>query len=96
MEWWRNEKVVYGRRESGTSVVPVIKDIIRIPKEPARSLTTKTVVKKGRARSKTIENDENLDVTVFNPEEGWDDNTDPHGVVLDFVSHEEVRRSEST
>lgn len=29
---------------------------------------------------------------VFNPEEGWDDDTDPMGVVLDYLTREEVAR----
>lgn len=32
LEYWRNERVVFGRRESGPFPVPVIKDIIRVPK----------------------------------------------------------------
>lgn len=31
-------------------------------------------------------------VTVLNPEEGWDDDTDPSGVVVDYTSKEEVSR----
>ena len=29
---------------------------------------------------------------VYNPEEGWDDDTDPTGVVLDYLTREEVSR----
>src|SRR5882762_4046435 len=38
LEWWRCEKIVYGRRESGVSFVPTIKAIVRIPKEPPKPL----------------------------------------------------------
>jgi centromere protein C len=30
LEWWRQERVVYGRPESGISFVPHIKEIIRV------------------------------------------------------------------
>jgi hypothetical protein len=30
LDWWRQERVVYGRRESGVSYVPHIKEIIRV------------------------------------------------------------------
>lgn len=33
-------------------------------------------------------------VPVENPEEGWDDQTEPHCVVLDYPSREEVSRRE--
>lgn len=93
LEWWRCEKVVYGRRETGTSMIPVIKDIIRIPKEAPQPLASKNKPRsKRRSRSKTVQ-DEDQEALVFNPEEGWDDQTDPHGVVLDFHGGQEVQRS---
>ena len=35
-----------------------------------------------------------MEVTVFNPEEGWDDNTRQQGIVIDFITKEEVQRRE--
>ncbi|TPX42198.1 hypothetical protein SeMB42_g05236 [Synchytrium endobioticum] len=32
LDWWRNEHVVYGRRKSGYCPVPVIQEIVRVPK----------------------------------------------------------------
>lgn len=32
---------------------------------------------------------------MYNPEEGWDDETNPTGVVLDYVTREEVSRRAS-
>ncbi|KAL5532775.1 MIF2 [Sanghuangporus sanghuang] len=92
LEWWRLEKFVYGRRDSGQSVVPVIKEVIRIPKEVSQSLGQKRHRSKPRSRSKTVQEVDDEDVVVFNPEEGWDDQTDPHGVVLDFATAQEVQR----
>lgn len=82
LEWWRGEKVVYGRTQSsGPILVPTIKEIIRIPIQKPLPLSHK---RRGysRARSKTA--DEKLTTVVHNPEEGWDDATDPFGEVYDL------------
>ncbi|EJD02264.1 uncharacterized protein FOMMEDRAFT_86864 [Fomitiporia mediterranea MF3/22] len=93
LDWWRCEKVVYGRRESGTSMVPVIKGIIRIPKEPTGPLGSKGKrTRRSRSKAPQGDDEEEEDVVVFNPEEGWDDKTDPTGVVLDYHSGKEVQR----
>lgn len=95
LEWWRCEKVVYGRRDSGTSMVPVIKDIIRLPKDEAETLASKKkrASSRARSRSRAVEGPEEQDVIVFNPEEGWDDATEAAGVVMDYFSKDEVSRS---
>lgn len=85
LEWWRLEKVVYGRRESGFSTVPVIKEIIRHPEEPVKPLS-----KTGKSRASRKR--KSAEAAVHNPEEGWDDNTDYKGIVVDFVTGEEVER----
>ncbi|KAI0780514.1 Mif2/CENP-C like-domain-containing protein, partial [Trametes elegans] len=83
LAWWRLEKVVYGRRESGTSLVPSIKEIHRIPQVKPEPLGARR--KKGghRKKSRTVE-PEPEQVVVYNPEEGWDDETDPYCTVLEF------------
>lgn len=90
------ERVVYGRRETGVTMVPVIKDVIRIPEEDPGPLHKKSGGRsKPRSRSKSAApkaNDDEEDMQGLNPEEGWDDNTDPVGVVLDFVSGKEIQR----
>ena len=91
LEWWRQEKVVYGRREAGMTFVPHIKEIRRVPKDVVIPLGGKTTRKKGpRSKSQTVEK-----AFVFNPEEGWDANTDQQGIVIDFASKEEVQRRQS-
>ncbi|KAI5116067.1 hypothetical protein M0805_005580 [Coniferiporia weirii] len=99
LEWWRCEKVVYGRRDSGVSMVPVIKDIIRLPKEIPEPLAhSGRRSSKPRSRSKPYgdaeenEEGEGGEMIAFNPEEGWDDLMDPHGVVLDYQTGQEVQR----
>ncbi|KAI0306664.1 Mif2/CENP-C like-domain-containing protein [Multifurca ochricompacta] len=89
LEWWRCEKVVYGRRDQGkVSYVPTIKEIVRIPKDTPKSLGAAHKNKRSTApRSKTEEV-----ITDFNPEEGWDDKTPTNGVVIDWFTGNEVSR----
>jgi centromere protein C len=89
LEWWRCEKVVYGRRDPGKlTFVPTIKEIVRIPKDPPRPLGGVHKGKRSTApRSKTEES-----VSVINPEEGWDDKTATNGVVIDWFTGNEVSR----
>ncbi|KAH9952029.1 Mif2/CENP-C like-domain-containing protein [Amylocystis lapponica] len=90
LEWWRLEKYVYGRRESGSSLVPNIKYIRRLPKEEPQPLGGKRKRRPPRSKSKTVDaEDANL---VFNPEEGWDDDTLESGYVIDYDNDEEVQK----
>ena len=69
------------------TLVPHIKEIRRVPKDVVMPLGKATRKRAPRSKSRTVE-----EVFVFNPEEGWDDNTDQQGVVVDFVTKEEVQR----
>jgi hypothetical protein len=97
LEWWRQEKVVYGRRESGITLVPHIKEIRRIPKEVVAPLRKSFKRKRGSTapRSKSVTEDIVEGHMVYNPEEGWDDDTEQQGIVVDFITKEEVKRRES-
>ena len=90
LEWWRCEKIVYGRRESGVSFVPTIKAIVRIPKEPPKPLGVhaRKRWRKAKSDSKGVEDA----VMVYNPEEGWDADTESFGIVRDWLTGEEVQR----
>lgn len=98
LEYWRGEKLVYGRtRNSGPILVPQIKEIIRIPKEIPVPLGSKR--KRGtthpRSQSRTLEAVEDVippALPVVNPEEGWDDKTEAKCTVIHFTSKEEVER----
>lgn len=82
LEWWRGEKVVYGRTQSsGPILVPTIKEILRIPVKKPLSLGHK---RRGYSRARSKTTDEKLTMAVYNPEEGWDDTTDPFGEVYDL------------
>ncbi|KAG0701742.1 Mif2/CENP-C like-domain-containing protein [Suillus ampliporus] len=87
LEYWRQEKVVYGRNNSGLTLVPQIKEIIRIPQEPPQPLG-----KAGKKRKRTGSERAKSILEPFNPEEGWDDETAEAGVVIDFVTEEPVSR----
>ncbi|EMD38133.1 hypothetical protein CERSUDRAFT_152789 [Gelatoporia subvermispora B] len=93
LEWWRQERAVYAQREADNVVVPVIKEIRRIPREEPKPLGAKyrkAIKRRGRSKSKTVEVDP--DGLVYNPEEGWDDDTVPDGECIDYDSQEVIRR----
>jgi hypothetical protein len=84
---WKNETVIYGRRDSGRTVVPVIKAIIRLPDEPGKPLS-----KKGRSTYKRRMKSTASEID-HNPELGWDDNTESMGIVRDMETGETVEKS---
>ncbi|KZT23972.1 hypothetical protein NEOLEDRAFT_1068473 [Neolentinus lepideus HHB14362 ss-1] len=95
LDWWRLEKVVYGRRENGVTYVPHIKEIIRLPKEPVQLLGAagRKARKRRTSRAKSGTADpEPEEVPNPNPEEGWDDQTEPKGTTVDYVTKQEVER----
>ncbi|KAF5313505.1 hypothetical protein D9611_008548 [Ephemerocybe angulata] len=99
LEYWRGEKVVYGRDNVQKKVlVPTITEIIRIPKEPPAPLGKR---KRGRSRSRTAQPHgppSKTGSTVAaaaapaNLEEGWDDDTPSNAKVLDYRTGQEVER----
>ncbi|EIN07013.1 hypothetical protein PUNSTDRAFT_135711 [Punctularia strigosozonata HHB-11173 SS5] len=105
LEWWRLERVEYGaQRESQGGQVAEIKAIVRIPQEEPQPLGAKR--KKGKraasmrprprskSQSKAVDEEQELEDLAedFNPEEGWDDKTEPYGVVKDWDTGDEVER----
>lgn len=95
LDWWRCEKVVYGRRESGLCLVPTIKEIHRLPKEEVVPLGKNKRTRRYRGKSKTQSVEPMEDPSLYNPEEGWDDDTIEEGVVLDYERDEEVQKREN-
>ncbi|KAF4615347.1 hypothetical protein D9613_002538 [Agrocybe pediades] len=104
LEYWRGEKLVYGRSNnmSGPVLVPPIKEVLRIPKEIPAPLGSKGAKRKRastrpRSRSRTVaEPDSDYVIPpalpVVNPEEGWDDGTTSQCTVLHYTTKEEVER----
>jgi len=84
LEYWRNERVVYQRRQSGLG----IKAVIRLPKDSPEPLAARRRHRQNsrhRADSLGIK-DEVEDYT------GWDDATDQEGLTWDYVNSIEIRR----
>ncbi|PIL24353.1 hypothetical protein GSI_14106 [Ganoderma sinense ZZ0214-1] len=87
LAYWRLEKVVYGRPGSGPCLVPSIREIHRIPEvkpEPLGAKRRKGVARKKSSRNSATAEPELEQVLVYDPEEGWDDETDPHCMVLEY------------
>jgi len=80
--------------------VPVIKEIIRIPKPEPEPLGVAKRKRRGgtrpRSKSRTVGSPEVQEeihiVEVENPEFGWDEDTQPNGIIMDFQSQTEVER----
>ncbi|KAJ7480183.1 Mif2/CENP-C like-domain-containing protein [Mycena galericulata] len=98
LDFWRGEKYVYGPRVAGQKrQVPHIAEIVRIPKEDP--VPSRAGVKRKRSRAKSQpaavvrEREVIVEVPVEgNPEEGWDDDTNPDAVVLDYPDGQPVTR----
>ncbi|KAE9382444.1 hypothetical protein BT96DRAFT_869678, partial [Gymnopus androsaceus JB14] len=84
LEWWRNEKYVYERPAQGGILVPHVKEILRIPEEPKKSLQ-KHRTKRKRGRSETVD-----PAPPKNPEEDWDKDTSPIGIVLEWKTKKPI------
>ncbi|KAL0062628.1 mitotic fidelity of chromosome transmission-related protein [Marasmius tenuissimus] len=83
LQFWRNEKVVYGRpnHKNGQILVPHIREIIRIPEEPAEPLGAASKKRKRSTRSRS-----HAPEAVANPEEGWDVDSAERGEVFDWAT----------
>ncbi|KAK9762165.1 mitotic fidelity of chromosome transmission- protein [Basidiobolus ranarum] len=82
LDFWRNERIVYGRRKSGPNVVPVVKEIVTIPedhlalsKRPKKRVIAKNVMKS--KEDEEMYNDEPIDEIT----------------VIDWYSGEEVKKA---
>lgn len=75
-------------------MVPHICEIMRIPKEPPTTLGAKRKRGGTRGRSKSRTMDEDALKVLYNPEEGWDDDTEQQCIVYDYPDKEEVKRRE--
>ncbi|KAF9268341.1 hypothetical protein L218DRAFT_853608, partial [Marasmius fiardii PR-910] len=86
LQFWRNEKVVYGRptHKNGQILVPHIREIVRIPEDPVEPLGKKRK-RATRSRSRAP------DPGGF-PEEGWDIDSSEHGSVIDWKTKELIEK----
>lgn len=75
---------MYEKPTQGGILVPHIKEILRIPEEPKEPLGKhQPKRKRGRSTSKTVQ-------PSANPEEGWDVDTSPISVVLDWKTKDAI------
>ena len=90
LQWWRGEKVVYGRTgdEHDPILVAPIKEIQRIKAIPEPPLGGKKPARKRKRAATPAEAPEN----PANPEEGWDDATTGLVKILSFPDADEVER----
>ncbi|KAK1230975.1 mitotic fidelity of chromosome transmission- protein [Marasmius sp. AFHP31] len=90
LQFWRNEKVVYGRpsHKNGQILVPHIREIIRIPEEPAEPLGAASKKRKRSTRSRSHA----PEAVAANPEEGWDDDSAERGEVIDWTTKQLVEK----
>jgi centromere protein C len=101
LEWWRGEKIVYGKTNStGLVLVAPIKEIVRIPKDAPLPLGAKRKRGSTRIRSQSrgaAPEEEAIPpaLPVANPEEGWDDDTTTLCAVIRYTDREEVERRRS-
>ncbi|KAG8791377.1 hypothetical protein FRC12_009320 [Ceratobasidium sp. 428] len=106
LEWWRNEKFVYGRSpdpDEGPLLVPLIKGIERPPKPSPIPLSKKhRATRRGKAVKVKKEEDEDGasgwvdgDGVFGGPravEDGMDEETEELGVVMDYATGKEIER----
>ncbi|QRV85684.1 Mif2/CENP-C-like protein [Ceratobasidium sp. AG-Ba] len=104
LEWWRNEKFVYGRSpdpDEGPLLVPLIKGIERPPKPSPVPLSKNHRARRGRSVKVKKEEDEgssgwlNAGGVFGAPkavEDGMDEDTEELGVVMDYATGKEVER----
>lgn len=93
LEYWRNERAIYNRRQSGLAV----KAIVRVPKEEPVPLSKAGSKKGSRARRGTSAKPHSRGKSVkYEPpeEEGCDDMTDPDGLVWSWEGDAETSRRE--
>lgn len=88
LEYWRNERAVYKRRQSGL----MLEEVVRIPEEDKKPFASHNKRKGGggRAGSAKVKHEEGK----YGPpeEEGVDDATDPDGIVWSWEGNAEVSR----
>ncbi len=84
LQYWKGEKVNYGRGPG----LAVIKEVVRIEDEPKAPLGSRN---RGRARSQSVK----PKVDTVQEEAGWDEETEPVGLVTEFATNREIQRRKS-
>ena len=87
LEYWRGEKVAYGRGHG----LAEVKEVIRLQPDIRPSLS-KSRAARARSQSEKPKRQVAEDKENF---EGWDDNTDPVGHVTEYLTRKDIQRSGS-
>lgn len=98
LEYWRGEKLIFGRSENGPAPCPIVKALYELPPETHETLGVSGRKRKRRARSQSASHppsskrriEDTNDLVA--PEEGWDAETPLHGPTVDYDAGEEVVR----
>ncbi|ORX35333.1 Mif2/CENP-C like-domain-containing protein [Kockovaella imperatae] len=89
LKYWLGEHFEYTRGQ----YQPVITEVVHVPEVPVESLGAKKKQRRARSRSaKPTRDDSSEPVGRFGIEDGWDADTEPYGLVQDFVSQKEQQR----
>ncbi|KAK8861727.1 hypothetical protein IAR55_002550 [Kwoniella newhampshirensis] len=95
LAFWRGEKFEY---QPGPGLA-VIKELIEFPEEPHKPLGAQKRSRSGRSVSaapagKATKKKQRGDSEEgdYNAEEGWDNQTDPTGIIVAYPGHEEIHR----
>jgi centromere protein C len=91
LEYWRGERIILGRAEDGPAPCPVFKGFLTFPKEIPIPLGSH----KRKRRGKSIihpPSSSKKGVDLMPPEAGWDDDTEPLGLTLEYATQNDVKR----
>ena len=99
LEYWRNERVLYKRRDSGMNVYYEKIGVDHKPRRPTRSLVSRQAGKgpqksgnvRGRSKTRSASAVSDTETEKFDWAH-WDEETDPDGIVWDFVEGKETRK----
>jgi centromere protein C len=97
VKFWLGERLEYDTYKPGSRTqVPTILGVRRVPEPVHTSLAQRRrrAQKKGRGRSRKLESEEpqSRQESLIPLETGWDDDTEPMGIVLDYETNEEVEK----
>ena len=91
LKYWLGERFEYQRGQ----FQPAITEVVHIPDEPSESFAAKRK-RAGRSRSAKSGGRGSTEETAgrWGLEDGWDEETEPVGVVQDFITDKEIQRRE--
>ncbi|PVF96061.1 hypothetical protein CPB86DRAFT_762800 [Serendipita vermifera] len=98
VKFWLGERLEYDTYKPGSRTqVPTILGVRRVPEPPHTSLSQRRrrrAQHKARSRSRKLESEEpqSRQQSVVPLETGWDDDTEPMGLVVDYETNDEIEK----